>query len=110
MKIRNGFVSNSSSTSFCIIGTYVDSLDDIKCINHFNLDEWYNHEDEIDDIMAKYQLCIYIQEDGAYIGIPLEDANDDETLGAIKKKVNVNLRKAIGKPVKSKLLYGEILT
>ena len=38
MKIRNGFVSNSSSSSFLII-TKKDKLDDDKLLKIFNIDE-----------------------------------------------------------------------
>ena len=44
MKIRNGFVSNSSSSSFAIMGTYIDLSSDEKLIEfakHFGID----HED-----------------------------------------------------------------
>ena len=47
MKIRNGFVSNSSSSSFCIIGMAFDD-DDLK--KYIAKIENITDEDEIEDI------------------------------------------------------------
>lgn len=64
MKSRQGFVSNSSSTSFCIYGVYVDDgdLEKLECAAE-NL-ELYHH---------------YGQYDGIYIGRAWSSIKDDET-------------------------------
>lgn len=73
MKIRNGFVSNSSSSSFCIIGIAVDydmySLVSKQLENHDQLDYDFSENDET-----------------YYIGIDIYSVKDNETLGEIKLK------------------------
>jgi hypothetical protein len=70
MKIRSGFVSNSSSTSFCIYGVYSK-----KC------------SDEAMKTMKGIQAFEEPYGDGSYIGVPLQECRDDETMGDFKKRV-----------------------
>ena len=46
MKIRNGFVSNSSSSSFCIYGTYIEFDDLMEKIKEMN----FLSEEEIETV------------------------------------------------------------
>jgi len=64
MKIRKGFVSNSSSTSFCIYGTWVE-----------------NTQEDLYDIAKKLKLfvCSDQHDGGLYIGRSWSDIFDDET-------------------------------
>jgi len=50
MKNRRGFVSNSSTTSFCIYGAYLESSDEISllsCIKRAGFDEFISKIDKI---------------------------------------------------------------
>jgi len=68
MKIRNGFVSNSSSSSFVVIGVKVNSKDYIK----------EDSDDYLDDIFENGVSALYIEEDDYdYVaGIVLADGDD----------------------------------
>jgi hypothetical protein len=70
MKIRNGFVSNSSSSSFTII--YDEKVEDI---------------DKLNECEIKTNKYMFI---GKYLynGIDIIDIGDNETLNAIKKIPN----------------------
>jgi hypothetical protein len=85
MKLRIGFVSNSSNTSFCIVG-----------ISLSNPDEKYNLKAE--------ELGLDIQGDNPnnwfndenYFGLFIEKMKDDETLGEFKQKVAQKLKELTG--------------
>lgn len=64
MKIRQGFVSNSSSTSFCIYGIWVDHPEEklINLVEEMKLSRHYNQYG-----------------DGFYIGREWSSIGDDET-------------------------------
>lgn len=66
MKIRMGFVSNSSSTSFCIYGKYVDTKD---------------YTGELGNAIKKLGLFFHCDQegDGYYIGRSFTDIKDNET-------------------------------
>ena len=91
MKIRLGFVSNSSSTSFCIYGMNISGD---------NLKEIFEVEDE-DDFDPGNDLDVFFNEDGSevYIGRSLMDCKDDETMGNFKKKIIDDIKKSSKKPI-----------
>ncbi|MFA5760046.1 MAG: hypothetical protein WC942_11940 [Clostridia bacterium] len=83
MKIRYGFVSNSSTTSFCIVGCYIE--------DQGQLDRLYEAARVMDfDFIGG-------QGDGAYVGLQIEKMQDTETLGEFKQRVYNVLYKAIFK-------------
>ena len=85
MKIRQGFVSNSSSSSFLIYGVTVPSNEDLY--------------DKCDKLKLVCKSPPY--EDGRcmYIGRSWCEVKDDETGAQFKKRVKEELTKFFGKEV-----------
>jgi len=84
MKIRHGFVSNSSTTSFCIYGAYIDPPEE-------DYEEW---EDRIGSELAMYRMC----EQWA-VGLDPADIKDDETGAEFKQRVKDLIFKHTGENV-----------
>lgn len=78
MKIRKGFVSNSSSTSFVIYGICVDNITEKQEELSKNLDVYYDPWENI------------------YIGKSLTQMQDTETLGEFKKKTEKEIKEIFG--------------
>lgn len=122
MKIRTGFVSNSSSSSFCIYGI-CKSEDEIKealiengiateeeledgLYDYF--DEWsyiYNlTQNGVSEEEAKQKSSerpfadfeVYHPYDDYYLGIPWSAIRDDETGAQFKKKIEDKMRELFG--------------
>jgi len=81
MKRREGWVSNSSSSSFCILGytedelklpedTYLETMDNGILSHHYGISEYYEME---------------------VIGLPPSGIPDDMTIAEAKKKVDEEL-------------------
>ena len=88
MKKRNGFVSNSSSTSFCIYGASVEDELDAKLPEGFGY--WYG-----DPNYSPRQI---------YIGREWSSIKDDETGKQFKDNVKETLKKLLGKDIKCRII------
>ena len=118
MKVRSGYVSNSSSSSFCIVGVFasdvyfdvdsvnvrqllvdegfekdeVDEMDVPEIINSL-YEHFYGkrHHEKFGDIVTKRGIENYSADD-VIVGLDIEKMNDDETLGQFKDKVCEQLK------------------
>jgi len=108
MKIRNGFVSNSSSSSFCIYGASMDFEDVVKKIKESKLipedelerleedDEWY----ELGEILEeKLELSTYQSDDNFWIGKSWSSIGDDETGRQFKDNIKTKLEGIFGSDI-----------
>jgi hypothetical protein len=82
MKIRTGFVSNSSSSSFCIYGIALEERVDLSFLP---AGRYGDHEIEGLEIL-KYS------DYGVYIGRSWSDVKDDETGAMFKKSIEEKLK------------------
>jgi hypothetical protein len=95
MKVRLGFVSNSSSCSFCIYGAYLDSktaASMMKVPDDADLEEFLSEAArplglEVESPMDSY--CYYV-------GVPYEDMKDEETKRAFKQRIEKAICKFLG--------------
>ena len=94
MKIRNGFVSNSSTTSFCILGDWVDRPTDNE------------YDEDFESLCDDHGLSCYFVEyhKRAAVGMSPYNMQDDETLSQFKDRILSNMQK-IGLNVKEDDLY-----
>lgn len=119
MKIRSGFVSNSSSTSFLIFGVIMEIPDieekveeyskvDLKTKIYYNENMTQRQKQMMDDTLDNYELDsmeiveeilfpdmeVIVPPDGdiAYIGKSPVSMRDDETMGEFKDKVRNRLK------------------
>jgi len=108
MKIRSGFVSNSSSSSFCIYGTYIDFGEIIEKLKKTNLltedeenqlnDEDYGY-DEIETILSKktkLDINIDWEDESVYVGDSWSSVGDDETGRQFKDRIELELKRVFG--------------
>lgn len=106
MKVRNGFVSNSSSSSFCIYGAYMDIDELVEKLKNSNLlteDELEEMEEDgydgLDEVFSDKDLEFYISEDCTWIGKSWDSIEDDQTGGEFKKLVQTKLWDLLGTDV-----------
>lgn len=94
MKIRNGFVSNSSTTNFCLYGIYLKNDEVLEIAKNLKLvdsnQKVLKEAYEImDKIVRKYKLLNYQSdsaEDSFCIGRKPDSLEDDETGKEFKEK------------------------
>lgn len=112
MKLKVDFVTNSSSSSFVVMGTYLDTSKipaEHLCSLFLNkldggdltVDDMRESVSEhLDEILAGSDLTYshgfdYYSE-SAMIGIPYTDMKDDETLAEFKTRVKIQIKNIFG--------------
>ena len=104
MKIRAGFVSNSSTSSFCIYGICLEDYDliqkacdlkKIKCdVESDDFEPYEACEELIEGTGLEYRSGP--EGEGSYFGISLSNMKDDETYGNFKKRISEKLAEIFG--------------
>ena len=127
MKIRQGFVSNSSSSSFCIYGITVDESEVKEALIakgateeelsdglYEYFDNWsYNHKKRegklTEEDIAEYENKFFKPEDGfethnpwdygeeIYLGVEWSTIGDDETGSQFRARIEAKLTELFGK-------------
>lgn len=95
MKIRQGFVSNSSTTSFCIYGSWVDVPRVVEDPNDEDSDYLEDYE-VLDDICSKHGLSYSSIDSNYAVGLGPDDIKDNETGAQFKKRVQDAISAAFG--------------
>lgn len=103
MRKRNGFISNSSSSSFLIYGTQIERGDIVELFNKV-FPEKLIDEDSEDDV-DEYELMEEISEktgvefvsgcDDFYLGESWDSIGDDETGKQFKERIEKAIKEVI---------------
>ena len=100
MKIRFGFVTNSSSVSFCVVGKHFQEFGDLINSIQANVDgELHPRLKDALDTEDSWGVEAYAKEKGIqvnikwggdyggyYVGLQIETMRDDETMGEFKTR------------------------
>lgn len=93
MKIRSGFVSNSSSSSFCIFGKRFVESDLEK-----GFEDYWEFLEYLDDLFPNLSVSgDFGAETYVHVGESLTDMKDDETFLEFKHRVHEEIKKVYPK-------------
>jgi len=94
MKVRSGFVSNSSTSSFVIYGTELTS--DMR----ESLEAKHGEDCEVYEVLEDEGIQYYSEtEYGTIVGVSFTSIGEDETPRQFKAKVKAQLEEVFGCPV-----------
>ena len=111
MKIRQGFVSNSSSTSFCVCGfhmsdTYVAHFPDMP------KEEYWDYLDEKQSEANKLGLEFITGDCGGVVGLSIGKMKKTESLVQFERRAKKLLEELLGRKLHAcesiSITYGEI--
>jgi len=102
MKRRMGFVSNSSSSSFCLVG--VELSGDIENILKPELLDEYNELGDVEEFFSRRGLQYDSGENGDAVGLDIYDMPEESTLEEFRAKVWSLLKGALANPKKPSII------
>jgi len=103
MKIRHGFVSNSSSSSFCLFGTYQNGDSTlVKTLRKLIIEKFkIEFEEDEDEYIDDFECCAnevtslytFCDDDCYYIGLDYTSMKMDETRREFETRVLKEIQK-----------------